>query len=202
MRLALKTMAAVGLLFGALLCHQWWLSVALPRALEQAGVDLDWDRSGAPTSEELIESGVDLRADWLASISINMATSLQINTLFRRNWLWMILLSVAMASVAALVAPRIRTRWSLRTAMVMIASLAVALGGMRLWGMSLVYRSIAQCHEWDESNCHGAYVWNQASPGNERNRRRMAYHSELKRKYQYAAIHPWLPLVPDGPEPD
>jgi hypothetical protein len=34
------------------------------------------------------------------------------------------------------------------------------------------------------------------------NRRRLAYHTALKRKYIAAAARPWLPIVPDPPRPN
>jgi hypothetical protein len=33
------------------------------------------------------------------------------------------------------------------------------------------------------------------------NKRVMAWHAELSKKYQYAARYPWLPVDPDLPEP-
>ncbi len=31
---------------------------------------------------------------------------------------------------------------------------------------------------------------------------RVAYHSDLRRKYDYAARYPWMPVAPDPPEPE
>ena len=34
------------------------------------------------------------------------------------------------------------------------------------------------------------------------NPRKAAYHAALARKYEYAASRPWLPVLPDPPEPE
>ena len=33
------------------------------------------------------------------------------------------------------------------------------------------------------------------------NKRRLAYHTALRRKYMAAAARPWLPIEPDPPKP-
>jgi hypothetical protein len=200
-KMALVTAIALGFLVSAVIGHLWWLSNALPRALQQANVNLDPDGSGPPTRDELVEAGIDLRADWLAPLPVHLLLSLQVDTLVRRHWPWLIVFAAAAGCGAVASVPRIRSRSSLRTTMGSVALLAVVLWTTRLWGLSLAYRNLAQCHAWDESNCGGAYLWHLGSPGNDQNRVRMIHHIELKRKYQYAATHPWLPVGTDPPEP-
>src|SRR4051812_13540566 len=81
MRITLVTAIAFGSLFVSLHAQRWWLSKALPRTLQQAGVNLDWDGSGPPTPDELVESGVNL-GPWLAPLPVHMIVSLQIDAIY------------------------------------------------------------------------------------------------------------------------
>jgi hypothetical protein len=68
------------------------------------------------------------------------------------------------------------------------------------------YRAKARMHGLQEevlkgtvfrgtSGAAGVYAYSTADP------ERAAYHAEMRRKYEYAALHPWLVIEPDLPQP-
>jgi hypothetical protein len=85
-------------------------------------------------------------------------------------------------------------------------TIAVAVVGLILWegGLSAIYRNKARQYE--------AEVFAGTPKGRRGSRQgwpridhppsaRLQWAKEMARKYEYAALHPWLPLAPDPPPP-
>ncbi len=107
-----------------------------------------------------------------------------------------------------------RVRFTVRGMMVMVAVVAVSLGTCRaverLRVRAFEYQIAEGVHAWAErlhahaQKYEGACLgW--ASPpfrANPKIDSRLAtYHAALRRKYEYAASHPWFPVEPDPPPP-
>jgi hypothetical protein len=97
--------------------------------------------------------------------------------------------------------PGVRFQWSVRTALIAVALMALALASARLSWLSRAYRKMADSNEAESSNWQGAYEWNLGSTGDDSRKSMALYHSDLTRKYRYAASHPWISVSPDPPRP-
>jgi hypothetical protein len=100
--------------------------------------------------------------------------------------------------------PLPRMRFTVRRLMVAVAVVAVAIAGIDLAHKAIGYRLAASRHAMIQ---HGL-VLPESGPAEliERAKRHndklRAYHESLRRKYEFAASHPWLPVAPDPPEPE
>lgn len=102
--------------------------------------------------------------------------------------------------------PRLR----LRTLMIAVSAIALILGAAawterhRRWVRDALRISLK--HQY-AAMIEGRVevVSGRKSPGspagNERARRRVAYHNAMAEKYSQAALRPWMPIWPDPPEP-
>lgn len=114
--------------------------------------------------------------------------------------------------------PRMTTRrW-----MVAIAMVAIVLTvRIYLWNLAHQYRALAKYHEsqhfalargrhWSGSLDESRYIsigsFGYGSVGDAvlkgRDLAIVLWHIKLSEKYQYAALHPWIPIPPDPPKPD
>jgi hypothetical protein len=107
--------------------------------------------------------------------------------------------------------PRMTTRrW-----MVAVAVVAIGLGAWILRARSRAYAVQAGNCGYRECMCWSAIRAYEANPRSvtvsgpepveviiDRSRRLTGHYAALKRKYEQAASHPWLPVEPDPPEPE
>jgi hypothetical protein len=93
--------------------------------------------------------------------------------------------------------PRPPYRLRLRTILILVALVAIGLGG-RKWmdrrgrhfrRVAMDYRDMAKLDEIS------------AALGSRHSAPIAAYRRTLQRKYEYAGAHPWLPVEPDPPPP-
>jgi hypothetical protein len=93
--------------------------------------------------------------------------------------------------------PRPPYRFRLRSLLILVALVAIGLGGMRWTSrrasefgrLALDYRDSAKMSEVAFAT------------GNRRLGPIAVYQRKLQRKYEYAAAYPWLPVAPDPPPP-
>jgi hypothetical protein len=91
-------------------------------------------------------------------------------------------------------------RFRVRTLMVAVAVAALVLGGLELRGRKARFRAQAAYHSRRWS---GLSLVKPTPPARTRSRERHAvYHDEMRRKYDWAARSPWLPVAPDPPGPE
>jgi hypothetical protein len=111
-----------------------------------------------------------------------------------------------------------RVRFTVRRLMLVVAIIAVALGGgvwvVEMMRLSHAYRLRAALHVQKHRHLlsvpHGRFEGALATismslgleKAYERRLRSIAYHVSMKQKYDRAAARPWLVLSPDPPEPD
>jgi hypothetical protein len=87
-----------------------------------------------------------------------------------------------------------------RRLMIVVALIAVVSGSFRLKRRSEEFRQRAAKHEWLSKPGGGSMmgppeVWMGELEVFQR------YHDGMRRKYEYAAWHPWLSIEPDPPPP-
>jgi len=92
-------------------------------------------------------------------------------------------------------------RFQLRTLLILVMLAGIAVGGYEIWRRSERYRARSveaetQEHEWAKAASILRTKSVKAEVAGLRD-----YYAALKRKYQHAARHPWLPVAPDPPEP-
>ena len=84
-------------------------------------------------------------------------------------------------------------RFRLRTLVVAVAGLAVAVAMASLSIRSAAYSQLAEYHRVE--------AFRSSYPGALNGPARLARHLELHSKYERAARYPWLPVAPDPPPP-
>src|SRR5262249_15404707 len=113
LRMTLVILLASGLLPGMLLVHHWWISRTIARRDEAAQAGFADPASFADRWDDIL-------------------VSMQVDDLFVQHWPWLVPVSVALGAGAAVAFSRLRARlsprWRVRTAMMAIALLAVAMG--------------------------------------------------------------------------
>ncbi|HWE35692.1 MAG TPA: hypothetical protein VG406_03905 [Isosphaeraceae bacterium] len=82
----------------------------------------------------------------------------------------------------------------LRTLLILVALVALALGAESLLRWRDVYRRKLNEHALIADLCDGPGTTTELL-------RKAAFHRELAQKYEQAARHPWSPVAPDPPEP-
>src|SRR5262245_48388973 len=97
-------------------------------------------------------------------------------------------------------------RFRLRTLMIAVMVAAMALYRLHLSRLRRDYQAIAATHVQRGQLfvltpvMHASRGLTFRVAGSD-SRRRQEYHAQLRRKYERAARHPWLPVPPDPPAP-
>jgi hypothetical protein len=83
----------------------------------------------------------------------------------------------------------------------------VAVVGLLLGGSIEIQRLRRRQSDFsDLARWHSGFLfdWNARwrTDASEATARKIAYHVSLARKYEHAALHPWLPVEPDPPAPE
>jgi hypothetical protein len=97
--------------------------------------------------------------------------------------------------------------------MVAVEIVAVGFGTWMLIKKSRSYAALGAFHAQSEKECWriveayegsrlDAAIWEDFIAYVQRSRRLLPYHAALRRKYELASRHPWLPVEPDSPEPE
>jgi hypothetical protein len=102
--------------------------------------------------------------------------------------------------------PRLTVRWL----MLVVAVMGSLSYGLRLWSLNRTFRLQAESHvaRKAEARVREAWAAKMAKSGYLSARRVVAeaskaeYHDSLAIKYERAARYPWLPVLPDPPEPE
>jgi hypothetical protein len=98
--------------------------------------------------------------------------------------------------------------------MVAVAIIALSIAAEQMRRRAIHYRRLAERYAIIEVACRetaarlpfmtpsdfGRMCGTMAN-GVRKSPRRAAYYADLRRKYEFAALHPWLPVEPDPPEP-
>jgi hypothetical protein len=97
------------------------------------------------------------------------------------------------------------TRMTTRRWMLAVAAIASMLGVYQMRERSKEFEAESLEHAnaaflYDNSPLHRAALDSRLPPPP--NPRKAAYHDAMRRKYVYAAAHPWFPVAPDPPEPE
>ena len=107
-----------------------------------------------------------------------------------------------------------RVRFTVRTLMVLVAVVAIILGGMILRQRAASYRQRAAQFGWVATGLRQSAASGNAAflhptptgPGTPMTQamslRWAEYYAGLRAKYEHAALYPWLPVEPDPPEPE
>jgi hypothetical protein len=98
-----------------------------------------------------------------------------------------------------------RVRFTVRRIMAAVAAVALIAGGLRMRGLSVAYRELADSNTTNEEFYRVALSgrFKLGHPSYERTfRDRLVYHQLMRKKYDRAARYPWLPVWPDPPEPE
>ena len=108
---------------------------------------------------------------------------------------------------------RLLPRMTTRRWMIAVAIVGVGIGAGMLLVRSRRYAAVAAFHAqgeaecWriiaaDEGNRLDTAIWKDWLAYARRSRKLFLYHAALRRKYEWAARRPWLPVEPDPPEPE
>jgi hypothetical protein len=90
-----------------------------------------------------------------------------------------------------------RPLYRMRSLLILVALVAVALGGMRwMERRASDFRRLALDYRDSAKMSEVAFA-----VGNRRFGPFAVYQRKLQRKYEYAAAYPWLPVPPDPPPP-
>ena len=100
-------------------------------------------------------------------------------------------------------------KFRIRTLMIAVAALGIAFGGLaglqrmdqRRQRLLVLARHHLQQAVVNRLTLQGSVAHRAAKADTERYRMRAEYHHGLNLKYKYAALHPWLPVSSDPPEP-
>jgi hypothetical protein len=96
-------------------------------------------------------------------------------------------------------------RYRLRTLMLAVAAVAVALAGLNLMRRSASYTARAERHR-----AQGSFYVSLAARATRAGRRidadrygaNAVFHERMRARYAYAASHPWLPVASELSEPE
>jgi hypothetical protein len=122
-----------------------------------------------------------------------------------------------------------RVRFTIRRIMIVVASVALLMGGLRLLWLRSAYRKAALAHAAYENLARTLQRMVENEGKDEReleiafgmkvepepepvkatraadarvNRKTAEYHAALRQKYERAAARPWAPIAPDPPPPE
>jgi hypothetical protein len=122
-----------------------------------------------------------------------------------------------------------RVQFKMRGMLIAVASVALLMGGLRLFRLRSVYQKAAVAHLAHENLARTLQSFVENEGKNEReleiafgmrveqeseavkakraadsrlNQRTAEYHAALKHKYERAASRPWVPIAPDPPPPE